>query len=83
MIFCASAAAPLMASFAEISPTMAFWHHGVMTFLAGLELSRRRLLLLRQSSPFTELWIYRREDEEEGRDPEDTRTPEEEGAAQA
>jgi segregation and condensation protein A len=37
--------------------------HGVMTFLAGLELTRRRLLVLRQARPFSELWIYRREDE--------------------
>jgi segregation and condensation protein A len=36
--------------------------HGVMTFLAGLELTRRRLLFLRQTRPFSELWIYRRED---------------------
>jgi segregation and condensation protein A len=36
--------------------------HGVMTFLAGLELTRRRLLFLRQTRPFQELWIYRRED---------------------
>jgi segregation and condensation protein A len=36
--------------------------HGVMTFLAGLELSRRRVLLLRQTKPFAELWLYRRED---------------------
>jgi len=36
--------------------------HGVMTFLAGLELTRRRLLFLRQSRPFSELWIYRREE---------------------
>ena len=36
--------------------------HGVMTFLAGLELTRRRLLYLRQTQPFAELWIYRRED---------------------
>jgi segregation and condensation protein A len=36
--------------------------HGVMTFLAGLELTRRRLLLLRQTRPFAELWIYRREE---------------------
>ena len=36
--------------------------HGVMTFLAGLELTRRRILLLRQAKPFSELWIYRRED---------------------
>jgi len=36
--------------------------HGVMTFLAGLELTRRRLLFLRQTAPFAELWIYRRED---------------------
>lgn len=33
--------------------------HGVMTFLAGLELSRRREVALRQSEPFDELWIYR------------------------
>jgi chromatin segregation and condensation protein Rec8/ScpA/Scc1 (kleisin family) len=33
-----------------------------MTFLAGLELSRRRLLFLRQAKPFAELWMYRRED---------------------
>lgn len=47
--------------------------HGVMTFLAGLELTRRRLLFLRQTRPFAELWIYRRddEDEEEGKGPED------------
>jgi segregation and condensation protein A len=38
--------------------------HGVMTFLAGLELTRRRLLFLRQSSPFSELWIYRREEDD-------------------
>jgi segregation and condensation protein A len=36
--------------------------HGVMTFLAGLELTRRRLLFLRQTAPFHELWMYRRED---------------------
>lgn len=42
--------------------------HGVMTFLAGLELTRRRILFLRQTQPFSELWIYRREDDggEEG-----------------
>ncbi len=40
--------------------------HGVMTFLAGLELSRRRVVLLRQVRPFAELWLYRREDEDEG-----------------
>jgi chromatin segregation and condensation protein Rec8/ScpA/Scc1 (kleisin family) len=38
--------------------------HGVMTFLAGLELTRRRVLVLRQAKPFAELWLYRREDEE-------------------
>jgi len=36
--------------------------HGVMTFLAGLELTRRRLLVLRQTKPFAELWMYRRDD---------------------
>ena len=39
--------------------------HGVMTFLAGLELTRRRMLLLRQTKPFSELWIYRREDSDD------------------
>ncbi len=38
--------------------------HGVMTFLAGLELTRRRVLFLRQARPFTELWLYRRDDVE-------------------
>ena len=38
--------------------------HGVMTFLAGLELTRRRMLVLRQTKPFAELWIYRREEED-------------------
>jgi chromatin segregation and condensation protein Rec8/ScpA/Scc1 (kleisin family) len=33
-----------------------------MTFLAGLELTRRGLLFLRQTQPFSELWIYRRAD---------------------
>jgi len=37
--------------------------HGVMTFLAGLELTRRRMLVMRQAKPFAELWIYRRDDE--------------------
>lgn len=36
--------------------------HGVMTFLAGLELTRRQVLILRQTRPFSELWIYRRND---------------------
>ncbi len=35
-----------------------FRMHGVMTLLAGLELSRRRRIHLRQSAPFHELWIY-------------------------
>ena len=34
-----------------------------MTFLAGLELTRRRVLSLRQTRPFSELWIYRRNEE--------------------
>ncbi|HET9983519.1 MAG TPA: segregation/condensation protein A [Longimicrobiales bacterium] len=36
--------------------------HAVVTFMAGLELSRRRLARLRQRAPFAELWIYRREE---------------------
>lgn len=34
--------------------------HAVVTMLAGLELSKRRELLLRQSAPFAALWMYRR-----------------------
>jgi segregation and condensation protein A len=44
--------------------------HGVMTFLAGLELTRRRLLRLRQTRPFSELWMYRRDDPEEDGSPD-------------
>jgi segregation and condensation protein A len=36
--------------------------HGVMTFLAGLELTRRRAIRLRQRAPFQELWFLRRDD---------------------
>jgi segregation and condensation protein A len=39
--------------------------HGVMTFLAGLELSRRRRVRLRQVRPFAELWLYRWEETSE------------------
>lgn len=42
--------------------------HGVMTFLAGLELTRKRILFLRQTRPFSELWIYRRPEDEQGFD---------------
>lgn len=40
--------------------------HGVMTFLAGLELTRRGRVILRQVRPFSELWVYRRQQEEGG-----------------
>ena len=48
--------------------------HAVMTLLAGLELSRRRELFLRQVTPFSELWLYRRREDDagpltEGREP--------------
>lgn len=33
--------------------------HGVMTFLAGLELGRRKEVALRQARPFAELWLFR------------------------
>jgi segregation and condensation protein A len=56
--------------------------HGVMTLLAGLELSRRRAIVLRQAAPFHELWLYRRDGEGEGDDP-DPDPPEEPGAASA
>jgi segregation and condensation protein A len=38
--------------------------HGVVTFLAGLELAKRRQVAMRQSEPFAEIWLYRREDTE-------------------
>lgn len=54
--------------------------HGVMTFLAGLELTRRRILFLRQARPFSELWIYRRNERLEAEEaeglPDDGDTPE-------
>jgi segregation and condensation protein A len=37
--------------------------HTVMSLLACLELAKRHALRLRQSSPFAQLWVYRREDE--------------------
>ena len=40
--------------------------HGVMTLLAGLELSRERRVRLRQSRYFRELWICRPEAEDNG-----------------
>jgi segregation and condensation protein A len=36
--------------------------HAVVTFMAGLELARRRQLELRQREPFADLWLYRVED---------------------
>mgnify|MGYP001428066578 CR=1 FL=1 len=38
--------------------------HGVMTFLAGLELARNRKVRLRQAKMFSELWVYRFNDAE-------------------
>lgn len=49
--------------------------HGVMTFLAGLELTRRRILFLRQTSPFSELWIYRRNERLEAEEAEPMEEP--------
>jgi segregation and condensation protein A len=38
--------------------------HGVVTFMAGLELAKRRHLAMRQSEPFADIWLYRRKDED-------------------
>jgi segregation and condensation protein A len=51
--------------------------HGVMTFLAGLELTRRRVLFLRQTRPFSELWIYRRNEQVEEEPWSETGPPDE------
>jgi len=48
----------------EFSQLLAPWNnrmHGVMTLLAGLELSRQRAVTLRQARLFSELWILRRD----------------------
>lgn len=37
--------------------------HGVVTFVAGLELAKRHQVELRQSEPFAPLWFYRRKEE--------------------
>ncbi|HET9440046.1 MAG TPA: segregation/condensation protein A [Longimicrobiales bacterium] len=37
--------------------------HGVITFVAGLELAKRHQVELRQSEPFATLWLYRRKEE--------------------
>ena len=47
--------------------------HSVMTFLAGLELTRRGIIFLRQVRPFSELWVYRRN--ERVVEPEDDDAP--------
>jgi segregation and condensation protein A len=39
--------------------------HGVVTFMAGLELSKRHQIELRQSEPFETLWLYRRKAQQE------------------
>ena len=46
----------------EFSSLVAPWQgrmHGVMTLLAGLELGRRQIVSLRQSKPFSPLWMYK------------------------
>ncbi|MGH7466747.1 MAG: segregation and condensation protein A [Longimicrobiales bacterium] len=38
--------------------------HTVVTFMAGLELAKRRQVALRQREPFADLWLYRTEEPE-------------------
>jgi segregation and condensation protein A len=38
--------------------------HSVVTFMAGLELAKRRQVAMRQSEPFADIWLYRRKDVE-------------------
>lgn len=45
----------------EFASLVAPWRdpmHGVMTFLAGLELGKRRVVSLRQNRAFSTLWLY-------------------------
>ena len=50
--------------FARLIQPFAERLHGVMTLLAGLELSKRREVALRQSRPFAPLWLYRTKESE-------------------
>ena len=36
--------------------------HTVVTFMAGLELAKRRQVAMRQREPFAALWLYRGDD---------------------
>jgi segregation and condensation protein A len=36
--------------------------HGVVTFIAGLELAKRRQISMRQREPFADIWLYRRKE---------------------
>ena len=45
--------------------------HAVVTFMAGLELSKRRQVALRQREPFASLWFYKIEEEDVLPTPED------------
>jgi segregation and condensation protein A len=49
--------------------------HGVMTFLASLELTRRRQVRLRQNEPFHELWLLRRDADDRPRETEEPAQP--------
>jgi len=64
----------------EFKALLAPWKekiHGVMTFLAGLELSRQRAVTLRQSRLFSDLWILRRDLEAWAGETSDDTEPEE------
>jgi len=55
--------------------------HGVMTLLAGLELTRRRRIKLRQVKMFSELWIYSGvEEDEDSAEGHDSEAPEKSAA---
>ena len=53
----------------EFSRLVAPFHdrlHSVVTFMAGLELAKRRQVAMRQREPFAALWLYRVRDEIDG-----------------
>lgn len=50
--------------FARLVAPFADKLHSVVTFMAGLELSKRHQIELRQSEPFEALWLYRRKEEQ-------------------
>jgi segregation and condensation protein A len=53
----------LRVEFARLVQPFGDKQHGVVTLLAGLELAKRRELVMRQRQPFTPLWFYKQKEQ--------------------